>query len=677
MEILAPAGSFEALCAAVHSGADAVYVGGSRFSARKNAQNFSEEELESAVDFCHIRGVKLYLCCNTLMKEAELNSAMELIRHAYTIGVDALIIQDLGLLRRVRHELPDFPVHASTQMTIVNSEGVNRLAALGAERVVLARELSKAQIQEIKNNTETELEVFVHGALCISYSGQCLMSSMLGGRSGNRGACAQPCRLPYTLLRDGKAVTEKRALLCPKDLCLADRVAELAALGVTSLKIEGRMKSPEYVAMVTQVYKKAANGGVTEEEIQDMLKFFSRGGSCNGYFDGVSYGRMMDPEASDKISGNLPVLQKMEKRVPVSLSLYAQTGQPLRLVMTAADGTAVVQTGAICEKAHTTPTSAERMEQQLGKLGETPFYAQRIEISAAPDVAVAMKDINALRREGAEMLAAALAKAYKRQLPERAPLPAVHYKRENKAALVVSVQTGEQLEAALSLGIKRVYLPASLWAHAALVPEPVLQLPPLTCEGEGQPRQEAERVCIENLGQLSVGANRELTAGHRLNITNSETLHCLAQWGVRRAVLSPELNTKGILAVRQRAGMELEAICYGRLPLMLLANCVIKSAVGCACHAGKFSLRDRKNEIFPILPLHCGNEIYNAKPIYMADRMADLLTLGLDGLHLSFTVEEGALCRNIIRTYQRALAGETIPAPNFDFTRGHFYRGVQ
>lgn len=314
MEILSPAGNFDSLRAAVHYGADAVYVGAQRFSARKSAQNFSDDELNQAVDFCHLRGVKLYLCCNTLMKEEELDDAMHLVYDAYQIGVDALIIQDLGLLKRIRQELPDFPVHASTQMTVVNTAGVNRLTELGVRRVVLAREVSKAQLKEIQKNTQAELEVFVHGALCMSYSGQCLMSSILGGRSGNRGGCAQPCRLPYTLLKNGKPVTKTGSLLCPKDLCLADRITELAELGVASLKIEGRMKSPEYVAMVTQVYKKAAQGGVSQEEISDMLKFFSRGGSCSGYFDGCSFENMMDSGAANKIARTLPLLEKKEKR---------------------------------------------------------------------------------------------------------------------------------------------------------------------------------------------------------------------------------------------------------------------------------------------------------------------------------------------------------------------------
>lgn len=677
MEILSPAGSFDALRAAVHYGADAVYVGAQRFSARKSAQNFSDDELNQAVDFCHLRGVKLYLCCNTLMKETELDDAMNLIYYAYQIGVDALIIQDLGLLTKIRRELPDFPVHASTQMTVVNSAGVNKLTELGVRRVVLSREVSKAQLEVIQKNTQAELEVFVHGALCMSYSGQCLMSSILGGRSGNRGGCAQPCRLPYTLLKNGKPVTKTGTLLCPKDLCLADRVSELADLGIASLKIEGRMKSPEYVAMVTQVYKKASKGGVSQEEISDMLKFFSRGGSCSGYFDGCSYEKMMDNGAVSKIARTLPELEKKEKKMPVSMYLSAVTGQPLSLSMVAESGTCFKVEGAVCEAAHTKPTAKERMQEQVEKLGETPFYASFTEVLASSDVAVPIKEINGLRRQAAEGLANQLAQAYKRTLPTISKQKKDVFYKAQKMRLTAEVKTKEQLLAAVEEGIERIYLPENLWSFSHLVKEPVLQMPPLLRENEKQPNGSFGEVCVQNLGQLAFFDDARLMAGYRMNITNSQTALKLKEWGVRQAVLSPELSTKAIRDVRACTDIQLEVIAYGRLPLMLLENCVIRSSFGCKCDEGQFALFDRKNETFPILPLRCGNEIYNSKPIYMADRMHDLKQLGVDSLRLLFTFEDKDMTQNVIQTYQNALVGARVDAPKFGYTRGHFYRGMQ
>ncbi len=677
MEILSPAGSMEALKAAVHYGADAVYVGGSRFSARKNAQNFSDEALCEAVDFCHVRGVRLYLCCNTLLKETELDDAMSFIRYAYSIGVDALIVQDFGLAERIRRELPDMPLHASTQMTVVNSEGIRALESLGVSRVVLAREVSGEEIASIRKQTDMELEYFVHGALCISYSGQCLMSSMLGGRSGNRGGCAQPCRLPYTLLRDGKPVTDTLPLLCPKDLCLADRVQELKRLGVASLKIEGRMKSPDYVAMVTQVYKRAVKGGVSNEEIREMLKFFSRGGSCHGYFYGCTYGDMMDMAGASKIAGSLPKLEPAEKVVPIHLYLTAQTDKPLSLTLLAENYPAVTVTGAVCQKAHTQPTTTERMEQQISKLGGTAFRAEQVEVQASGDVAVPVSELNALRRRGAEMLEQTIKAHYKRELPTSVPTRKETSAQTKELSLCVEVRTEEQLKAAIQMGVQRVYLPKELLPYAREIKEPIVQLLPLTKEAEKVSLSGAKEVCVQNIGQLSGAEGSVITAGHRFNITNSETAEWLKSKGVSRVVLSPELHMHDIARLRKHTDMTLEVIAYGRLPLMLMENCIIKSAYGCHCDKGEFALRDRKNEVFPLLPRHCGTEILNSKPIYMADRMTDLKNLQIDSMRLCFTLENYETCCIIIREYQEALQGKQKKAPAGDFTRGHFYRGAE
>lgn len=680
MEILSPAGSFEALCAAVNYGADAVYVGGARFSARKNAQNFSDEELSAAVDFCHTRGAKVYVCCNTLMKETELSDAMAFIRYLYAIGVDALIIQDLGLLSRVRQELPEMPVHASTQMTVTNSQGVNLLANLGVKRVVLAREVTKSELASICKHTQAEIEYFVHGALCISYSGQCLMSSLLGGRSGNRGGCAQPCRLPYTLLKDGNPVTPTQALLCPKDLCLADRVQELEKMGVCSLKIEGRMKSPEYVAMVTQVYKRASTVGATNEEIEDMLKFFSRGGSCYGYFDGCSYGKMMDPVSDVKIASSLPVLEKQKKQMPVYLSLQAVEGEPLVLSMTAEDGMTATAFGDICETARVRATEKERMAEQLEKLGETPFYAKETDIYVSGNVAVSVKSLNGLRRQAAEELEQMIAESYRRELPEEKPVQFEEKKQDKILELCADVTTEAQLMAAVESGISRIYLPENLWHLAHLVKDPVLQFAPLFREGQ-HGMKNADRVCVQNLGQIASAKGKNMVCGHRLNVTNSQTVTKLAKLGANRVVLSPELNIKGICAISRKTDVPLEVIGYGRLPLMLMANCVIKSNGLCdgesTCGKGKFALLDRKGEKFPVQPTKCGNVIYNAKPVYMADRMDEVQELGVDAVRLCFTDEDYEVCKRVIEEYFKGLSGEKVNAPGGNFTRGHFYRGMQ
>ncbi|NLD47499.1 MAG: U32 family peptidase, partial [Clostridiaceae bacterium] len=309
-ELLAPCGDQDAFKAAVENGADAVYLGGRLFNARQFAANFDSEKLKEASDYAHVRAVNVYLAMNTLMSEGELGKALEFLQEAYLAGIDGVIVQDLGFAALVRKAFPDLPLHASTQMTIYNIEGVRTLEKIGFKRVVLARELSLEEIGSICTETGLEVEVFAHGALCTGYSGQCLMSSIIGGRSGNRGKCAQPCRLPYEL--EGENPNRNSSInrgyyLSPKDLCTVGLLGEIAATGVKSLKIEGRMKSPEYVATVVRIYRKYLNRvfekgklsvkyAIDEQDLSDLLKIFNRGGFSEGYFKGKTGKDMMSYE---------------------------------------------------------------------------------------------------------------------------------------------------------------------------------------------------------------------------------------------------------------------------------------------------------------------------------------------------------------------------------------------
>ncbi len=284
IELLAPAGSVESLYAAVQAGADAVYMGGSKFSARAYANNFDDEQLKEAINYCHLYGVKVYITVNTLIKEEEIKEAIKYIGFLYSIGVDALIIQDTGIAKLIKENLPNFEIHASTQMTIHNGEGAIFLKELGFKRIVLSRELSLKEIEYISKDLDIETEIFVHGALCICYSGQCLMSSILGGRSGNRGRCAQPCRLPYTLINEKDDKETKGYILSPKDICNIENMGDLIKAGATSFKIEGRMKRPEYVAGVIRSYRKAIDAAINKENFEEeqnkkeLMQLFNREG---------------------------------------------------------------------------------------------------------------------------------------------------------------------------------------------------------------------------------------------------------------------------------------------------------------------------------------------------------------------------------------------------------------
>ncbi len=681
MELLAPAGEFESLVMAVQNGADAVYVGGNMFSARRSAVNFDLAELTRAVDYCHLRGAKLYLAVNTLIKEFELLDICRYLEDIYRIGVDAVIIQDMGVFSLVRKYLPELSINASTQMTVNSAAGAKELERLGAKRVVLARELSAKEIKKIKEQTNIELEVFVHGALCMSYSGQCLMSSMLGGRSGNRGACAQPCRLPYTLLCDGKVVTDAMPLLSPKDLCLVKRLDEVRQSGADSLKIEGRMKSPEYVGMVTKVYRAALSGELSDKDAEEMLSLFSRGGSSFGYFDGRKFRDMMNYEEGSKISASREVEKKIHETVrgenikmPVSMEFGAKVGEPISLKMRSGEKEVCIS-GPLAEAAINRPTEAVRIKEQLEKLGQTPFGSDEVAVNTDGKSAVGIGAINALRREAAEKLSEMICASYRREARSVEPDVSVIKREKKEPVLCVYVTNEEQYNAVKKVGGCDIYLPYELYI-SKMDKDAVCVLPELPKEGEKLNIPEGVRVMVNNIGQFEVARGGEILGGHRLNVYNSVAATAFGDFGASVLTVSPELNLKEIKELAQNSDASFEVIAYGHLPLMLMENCVIKSAHRCECKEKNFALRDRKGIDFPILTENCRNIVLNSCPIYMADRIEDIKSLQIDRIRLSFTVENPDLCCIIISEYKKALAGQVVKSPRYEYTRGHFYRGV-
>ena len=436
LEILSPAGSLDTLVCAVNNGADAVYIGGQSFSARKNAANFTNEEITSAVKYAHLYGRKVYVTVNTLVYDGELNDLYDFVAFLYEAGVDALIIQDLGVLSLVKKYFPDFEVHASTQMTIHNIEGARLAKEQGFSRVVLSRELTFGEIKAISDAVDIELEVFVHGALCMSYSGQCLMSSFIGARSGNRGDCAQPCRLPYTLVSDkGKILGESnKYLLSLKDLCLIDEIEELKNCNVKSLKIEGRMKSSEYVSLVTHMYDKYRNGGkVAKEDYEALRNIFSRSGFTKGYLSGDCGRGMLNYNANndkvyDNISADVHALAKELMKVkpePIICDARAKInlGRPMMLEVSA-KGRTVSLTGEIpVEKAISVPLTEERIASQIAKSGSTAFEIGNIDIDLDSSVSLPIREINNLRREALELLKKELSPQKTRQTKAQFKLP--------------------------------------------------------------------------------------------------------------------------------------------------------------------------------------------------------------------------------------------------------------
>ena len=425
IELLAPAGSYEGFEAALGAGADAVYVGGAMFGARAYAQNFNEEELLRAIDVAHIHGKKLYLTVNTLLKNRELKEELvSYLEPYYNAGMDAVIVQDMGVFSLLKKEFPKLHLHASTQMTVTGPEGMKFLADQGATRVVAARELSLQELSRMHEACPIEIEAFVHGALCYSYSGQCLMSSLLGGRSGNRGRCAQPCRLPYQV-KNFRAKEYGKGEFCPlslKDICTIEILPEIIEAGVTSLKIEGRMKQPAYTAGVTGMYRKyldflfekgPANYHVTEKDKKYLLDLFNRGGSCTGYYQ-MGNGPQMMAFTNEKKTGEV-FLETKQLKEKITGELHLVPGSPVLLHVSCQGEDAYECVGEV-QYAKSQPVTEERVRQQMDKLGNTSFIWEKLEIYMEDSVFVPMKILNVARHQEFEDLKEKLLKKYWRNV---------------------------------------------------------------------------------------------------------------------------------------------------------------------------------------------------------------------------------------------------------------------
>lgn len=690
MELLAPAGGMRELRAAVQSGADAVYLGASEFSARAGAGNFSRDELREAVEYCHIYGVKVHCALNTLIKENELEAAADTARMIYDCGADAIIIQDIGLAAYLSRIMPELELHASTQMTVTSLEGVRYLEEHGFSRVVLARELSLSEINEIAKGARAELEVFVHGAICMCYSGQCLMSSVLGGRSGNRGRCAQPCRLPYALMRGGKKEAEAY-LLSPKDMSLIEHLPELKRLGIASLKIEGRLKSAEYVSAVTGVYRKYLDSPakVNDKDKRELLDAFSRSGFTDGYLTGKPGRAMMShdvpantagcvytPEAKQRADG------KTVRKIPVSIFAELKKDDVLRVTAYDDEGFCVTCCGGVrSEPAKNTAMSRERLTEQLKKLGDTPFEAADINAELDGGITIPVKEINSVRRSVCAELAAERAKRDRKKIKD-IPLSFGGAAEEREIYLTAEVESAEQGLAVIKEGgIKRIYAPPSVAAELLKCSNGI-EIVTRTADIFRAEQIPTEFVSVSSPAALRFYGSRAKYGDMRLNVFNSLTAAALT--GLSCVTLSPELNLHEIREITEHIGnKETEIICYGRLPLMLMRNCPAAAAGFCQAGRELYSLRDRKGMNFPVICRDretgtCRAELLNSKPVFAADIIDELKGLKINCIRLKFTVENSAQCGKIVGVYKNALNGIKPEMPETNtFTRGHLKRGVK
>ena len=692
LELLAPAGSPEAVIAAVQNGADAVYMGLGDFNARRGAKNFSEEDFEKAMGYCRIRGCKVYVALNTLVADREMESAVAAARLASHCGADGVIVQDLGLVRAIRQALPDLPIHASTQMSIHNLAGVEAAAEMGLTRAVLARELSFEQIRFITQHASIETEVFVHGALCFCHSGQCYMSSLIGRRSGNRGMCAQPCRMQYSL--GGRMDDYPMSL---KDNCLVDRLQELEEAGVACVKIEGRMKRPEYTAIVTKIYAKAIKEQrqPTTEEMISLEKAFSRQGFTQGYYTGDKQDMFGTRQEQDRDSEKMFTLARRAyaegelRRVPVHFYTVAEKGQPISGIAFDDDGNKAVAYGAVPERAKGQGLTDAYLTEQMFKTGGTPYNVVENKAKAQPGLYLPAAEINELRRK----LVSALSE--KRAIPPKRRELAMPQKPQNRAVvtdpvMIFQVLTEEQLCPELAeLKPKYIYVPLMLMAEhfdklAPFIEKgavPVAVLPRIITDNEIKAVYNAltkvfdlgvNEALVGNLGHamLARQAGMKLRGDFGLNCFNSLTLETLGQAGFVSATASFELRLAQIKDLAKP--LDTEMIIYGRLPLMVSDQCIIRHSAGrCNCQTPA-QMSDRMGSVFPVVKeFGCRNVVYNAHKLYLADKKEDLFSAGLWGLRMVFTTESARECVEVVRGHM----GLSDYKPNV-LTRGLYYRGV-
>ncbi len=681
IELLAPAGGMSRLKAAIQSGADAVYLGGPCFGARHSADNFSEDELKEAVEYAHLYGVDVHVTVNTLIKEKELQRLEEYIKFLAVAGVDAILVQDMGVARIVKKVCPQMPLHASTQMTVTSLEGVKYLEDNGFSRVVLARELSYDEIKHICEGAKAQIEVFVHGAICMSYSGQCLMSSIIGGRSGNRGRCAQPCRLPYTLCSDGKKDLSAH-ILSPKDMALINEIDKLKKIGVKSLKIEGRLKRAEYVSAVTGIYRKYIDNTkpVEKSDIKELQDAFSRG-FTDGYFKNKLGKDMMshnNPSNADKNFFSKEALARANgetfiRKIPVYINASMSVGESLCVTMYDDDNNYVsafskeIAGEAIKDNSH-------RIREQLSKLGQTPFEAMSVELYA-DGASMSIGAINQTRREAAQLLIKERAKREEKQIFDYEYITKAREKC--KTDISVQIRTKVQLRAAVECGVNRIILSGNLVkeAHKIGYKGKLIQK---TADIFKKEELLCDDIEVSNTGALYEYPNARKHGSVRLNIYNSQAIEhysCLNGF-----VISPELNIGEIKDVLQNTDACVEVVAYGNIPLMIMKNCPIKAMGQCANKQSGYYLKDRRNQRFPLMCLDdCRCELLNSKPMFAADKIEDIKNTGASFVRLMFTNEGYDECKKIINIYQSALNGEKITNPfgENEFTRGHLYRGVE
>ena len=694
LELLSPAGTYEAVIAAVQSGADSVYLGFESHNARRRAQNFTDEEFEGALRYCRARGCGVYVAMNTLISDGEMAEAVALAGKASDMGAAAIIIQDFGFGWALREALPDIQLHASTRMSVHNLAGVEAAAEMGVLRVMLARELSLEQMNYIAARSPIELGIMVHGDLCAAYSGQCYMSALTNRTSGSRGMCNAPCRLQYSM--GGKSDDYPLSL---RDNCLVNYVEEIERAGISCVKIEGRDRRPEYVALATKMYASAIKNKKTptQAEIEELREAFSENGFTDGYFkadlDGDMFGaRVETGRTSQRFFSEIRrEYQNAEiRRVPVKFYAIFKNGEKVRLGVRDADGYKAAVQGDIPTKTEAQGLTREVVSESLYRTGGTPFQTKDVESLVEPGLQYAASDINELRQE---VLLRLLNERSRPPIRRTGAIPAVGIGENVIGSPVINLQVSDhnQLTPALAeIGANILYVPLQMLSEHFERTIPFSEqgtkivgvLPRVFSEGESAEvitllksarKNGVREVLLGNMGHIKYGvlSGFKIRGDFGLNAFNSRSLDVLCAANFESATASFELRLQQIKELNKP--LPLEMIAYGRLPLMLTRQCIIKHSFGtCSC-GSKHNLSDRMGALFPVMrDFQCQNAIYDTKKLFLADRSADYAGIGLWGIRLLFTTESSRECEMVAKAYK----GETGYVPN-GYTRGLYYKGVE
>ena len=732
IELLAPAGSYEALEAAFRAGADAVYLGGQKFGARAYAENLDRDQMIQAIETTHLHGKKLYLTVNTLLKNKEMERELyDYLVPYYEAGLDAVIVQDLGVLTFIKTYFPDIHIHASTQMTITGPESARLLKEAGASRVVTARELSLEEIRKIYQETHMEIESFVHGALCYCYSGQCLMSSLFGGRSGNRGRCAQPCRLPYQVYREGKQLNDAKTgyPLSPKDMCTVGILPQILEAGVHSLKIEGRMKKPEYTAGVVEIYRKyldrylegEKNPIVSKEDYQILLDIYNRDGFHESYYNQRNGRQMMALRNEKKsLSGEEKkkarneklfeeirkkyLSEKKQEKIKGTLSLFPDCPAILEIEYGSVQ---VMAQGEMVQTAANRPLEEDRIRKQMMKTGETEFVFDTLDIFMGERIFLPVQQLNELRRQGIELLENAILQPLKRKaLPRSSEVTQRKEEGRKLPGMSASVVNCQQLKAVLEVpGIERIYadcgmFPVDTFYDSVLKvvkdgekrqKECYLMLPHMVRDRELKARKESFHRLVENglcgfvvrnmesYGILKqMGLEKKAILDFNLYTMNDESQKFWKNQGILWNTIPLELNGKEL---RFRDNRSSEMMVYGYIPLMISVQCLQKNLAHCNKQCAVLTVKDRYQKEFHAVCNceFCYNTIYNSLPLSLLGDADQIRKLETGGYRLSFTLENEEETKRIAREFVAVYCEGREPKQDFlgETTRGHFGRGVE